>query len=109
GAFPMPPQGILLYPEGDLTPLMKQARLVLEVNNARLKLIDLSTNSERWPQPLALGAVPQNAQYNTFLNQQTQGSVAQANIVHNPNAKFRRFQAKGNLIVVQLGAMVYAL
>jgi outer membrane protein assembly factor BamB len=99
------PQGFIFQPEGDLTPLMKQHRLVLDPVNAsspQLRLIDLSTNTVRWTQ--TLGTVPQNYQY--FQHLYTQG---QANNHYFPNAKFRYFQVKGSLVVFQVGTMVYCL
>lgn len=98
-------QGFIFQPEGDVTPLMKHHRLVLDPSNAQnpqLRLIDLTTGNARWTQPL--GNAQQNFQYFQYLYNQ-----AQANTPYQPNAKFRFYQVKGNLLVFQVGAVVYAL
>src|SRR5207249_1919321 len=92
--------------------LMKQHRLVLDpsnVNAPQLRFIDLTGNHVRWTQ--TLGSVQQNFPFFQYLNQQTQpnNQQAQANNAYNPNAKFRFYQVKGNLMVFQVGAMVYCL
>ena len=105
GAFNPNLQGFIFQPEGDLTPLMKQHRLVLDpsnANNPQLRLVDVTTNQMRWTQPL--GSVQQNFQYFQYLYQQ-----GQANNAYFPNAKFRFFQVKGSLIVFQVGAVAYCL
>ncbi len=48
--------------------------------------------------------VPQNFVYFQYLYQQ-----AQANSAYYPNARFRFYQVKGNLVVFQVGAVVYCL
>jgi tetratricopeptide (TPR) repeat protein len=98
-------QGFIFQPEGDLTPLMKQNRLLLDASNAnhpQLRLIDLTNNNVRWTQ--TLGGVPQNFQYFQYLYQQ-----GQANNAYYPNAKFRFYQVKGNLVVFQVGTVAYCL
>src|SRR4029077_6854470 len=97
--------GFVFQPQGDLTPLMKQHRLVLDpsnFSNPQLRLVDLTTNMVRWTQ--ALGSVQQNFQYFQFLNPQ-----GQANNAYYPNAKFRFYQVKGNLLVFQVGTVAYCL
>ena len=98
-------QGYIFEPEGDLTPLMKRSRLVLDPANAanpQLRMIDLVDNSVRWSQ--TLGSVPYKELYYNCLS-----PAAQIGRPFAPDAKFHFFQAKGNLIVVQIGTVVYAL
>jgi outer membrane protein assembly factor BamB len=105
GHFPPGTQGFIFQPEGDVTPLMRNHRLVLDPSNAnspRLSLVDLTTNSVRWTQNL--GSVQTNFQFFQYLYQQ-----GQANTSYYPNARFRFFQVKGHLAVFQVGTMVYCL
>src|SRR5207253_1197909 len=60
------------------------------------------SNSERWARPLA--SVSQGLQIFPYLYQQAQGNTA-----YHPNAKFHFYQVKGNLMVLQVGAVVYCL
>lgn len=103
GGFSAGLQGFIFQPEGDLTPMMKHHRLVLDPSNAnspQVRLVDLNNNEVRWSQ--ALGAVQANFQYFQYLYQQ-----GQANTAYHPNAKFRYFQTKGHIAVFQVGTMVY--
>jgi outer membrane protein assembly factor BamB len=95
-------QGLVLYPEGDLSSVARQQRLVLDMakpSSAEVRLVDLTTNSIRWAQPL--GSFPQTVHQ---LFQQTQSNTA-----YSPNARYRFYQVKGNLLVLQVGTVVYAL
>lgn len=99
-------QGFIFTPQGDLTPLMKQHRLVLEpanANNPELRLVDVTTNAVRWR--TNLGMVQNNFQYFQYLYAQAGGGNTQ----YYPNARFRFFQVKGHLLVFQVGTMVYCL
>jgi outer membrane protein assembly factor BamB len=106
GNFP----GYIFQPKGDLTPFMRNHRLVLEpsqlFNNPQVELYDLSTNTSRWKQNV--GVDPNNLNLNrlfaNFLAQQPQ-----ENFLHNPNSRYRFFHVKGHLGVFQIGTRVYGL
>lgn len=105
-------QGFIFQPEGDLTPMMRHHRLVLDPSNQgnpQLRLVDMTNNSVRWTQNLGniQGAQPANQvnfQFFQYLYQQ-----GQANQAFHPNAKFRFYQVKGHLMVFQVGTHVYCL
>jgi len=97
--------GYVFQPRGDLNPLMRGQRLVLDPNNLtspQLRLIDLSTNETRWTTNLSSAAT--NMQFIQYLFQQ-----AQTNSVYHPNARYRFYEVKGHLAAFQLGTMVYCL
>ncbi len=106
-------QGFIFHPEGDLTPAMRNLRLVLDpatANAPKLRLVDFSNNTMRWPTPIVL-TVPnfpnfQNPTYQFFTHLYQQGNP---NAIHNPNARFRFFQVKGHLGVIQVGITAYCL
>lgn len=105
GQYAQGMQGFIFQPEGDLTPFMKNHRLVLDPtnnNDPKLRLVDLTTNAVRWTQNL--GSVQSNFHYFRYLYNQ-----AQMNQPFHPNARFRHFQVKGHLGVFQVGTMVYGL
>jgi outer membrane protein assembly factor BamB/tetratricopeptide (TPR) repeat protein len=97
-------QGFVLQPQGELTPMTRQHRLVLEANQAspKLRLVDMTTNKERWEQ--ALPTVNSNAQFFNFVINQ-----AMNNANYFPNGRFRFYQVKGHLAVVQVGTQVFGL
>lgn len=100
-------QGFLFQPEGDLTPLMRNHRLVLDptnANNPQLRLVDLTDNKARWVQSLASVGNPANYQFFQYLYQQSQNNNA-----YLPDARFRFFQCKGHLMVFQVGTTVFCL
>src|SRR5262249_23518561 len=110
GAF----QGYMFEPEGDLTPLLKNHRLVLEpsqiFNNPQVELHDLTNNKIRWKQNLGADPLNMNRFFANFLAQvQTPNHHLMVNLPHNPNARYRFFQVKGHLGVLQLGTRVYGL
>jgi outer membrane protein assembly factor BamB len=108
GAFAGGLQGMILQPEGDLTASSKNYRLILDtlgnLNNPQLRLLDMAANKVRWT--LQLGAANNNtqAQYFQFLNQQANNNTA-----YYPNARFRFYHVKGNLAVLQVGTVAYAV
>ena len=108
GAAGLTFQGFIFQPEGDPTPVMRHYRLMLDpennngFRNPQLRLLDLTNNTVRWSQ--GLGLVQANQYFYQFLYQQSQPNTA-----YNPNAKFRFYQVKGNLVVFQVGTMVYCL
>ncbi|MCI0638280.1 MAG: PQQ-binding-like beta-propeller repeat protein [Gemmataceae bacterium] len=99
-------QGFIFQPEGELTPLMKQHRLILDPsnqNNPQLRFVNLSDNSVRWQQ--TLGSQKINLEFFKYLYQQAQNS----NTAFHPNARFRFYQVQGHLLVFQVGSMAYCL
>jgi tetratricopeptide (TPR) repeat protein len=99
-------QGFLFYPAGDLTPLTRNHRLLLDTNNATnpvIRFVDLTTNTVRWTQ--SLGTDPTNLNFRVFgmLYQQGQGQVAYADAPH------RFVRVKGHLAVFQIGVMAYGV
>lgn len=102
-------QGYIFEPRGDLTPLMKNHRLVLEpsqiFNNPEVQLHDLTTNTVRWKQNLGPDPNNLNRLFANFLAQQPQ----QMNMIHNPNSRYRFFHVKGHLAVLQVGTRVYGI
>jgi outer membrane protein assembly factor BamB len=107
GPFSAGANGFMFYPEGDLTPMMRNLRIVLEPTNQanpQVRLVDLANNSVRWTSHLGQDLTNTNFHYFQYLMQQ-----AQRNTMYYPNARFRFFQVKGHLAVFQVGTMVYAL
>lgn len=106
GAFDGNLLGFLFQPEGELSPATASLRLMLDYhsnqNDPALRLIDLASGKVRWSQNL--GLVQNNYMYFNFLRQQTQNNPTYA-----PNARFRLFHVKGQLAVVQVGTMIYAM
>src|SRR5262249_3884462 len=97
--------GFVFQPEGDLTPVMQQYRLVLDPvnqNNPVLRLVDMANNKERWN--TTLGASPANYQFFSYLYDQTNRPTG-----FHPNAKYRFYQVKGHLAVIQVGMVAYGL
>jgi tetratricopeptide (TPR) repeat protein/outer membrane protein assembly factor BamB len=97
--------GFIFQPEGDLSPMTRQQRLILDPANQgdpQLRLLDMNSNTVRWTK--GLGAVSSNMQYFQFLYQQ-----ASNNTSFHPNAHFRFYQVKGHLAVLQVGTMAYGL
>lgn len=98
-------EGIVIQPMGEMTPFLKQHRLVLNVINSQaplVSLVDLTSNKVRWQQNL--GDVSTNYQFFRYLH-----DLAERNIAYYPNARFRFFQGTGHLAVFQAGTMAYAL
>ena len=99
-------QGFVFQPEGDLNPLMKQHRLVLDLStvpNPQLRLHNFGTGANRWTLSLGASTGPANFQSFQYLQQnQTNGG-------YSPNARFRFYQVRGNLAMFQLGAVAYCL
>jgi outer membrane protein assembly factor BamB/tetratricopeptide (TPR) repeat protein len=105
GAISTGLQGFIYQPEGDLAPDMRQCRLVLDPinnNDPKLRLVDMTSNKVRWE--IHLGLVNSNFQFFQFLSQQ-----AMQNTSFHPNARFRFYQVKGHLAVLQVGTMAYGL
>ncbi len=105
GSLPAGLQGFVFQPEGELTPLVKNYRLVLDTANTAnptLRLVDLASNTVRWSQHLGTG---QN-HFHLFQILYQQG---QTNPGYYPNARFRFFQVHGHLAVIQVGTVVYCL
>jgi outer membrane protein assembly factor BamB/tetratricopeptide (TPR) repeat protein len=94
--------GFALRPTGDLTPMTRQHRLVLEIGQPRLHLVDMMTNKDRWEQ-----ALPQVASNQQFFGLVLQQAMNNANYF--PNARFRQYQVKGHLAVVQVGTQAFGL
>lgn len=109
GAYPAGLQGFVFQPEGDMSPLVRNYRLVLDTANTAnptLRLVDLSTNNVRWSHNLGGGGnnFQMNFQYFQYLYQQ-----GQTNTSYFPNARFRFFQVKGHLAVLQVATTVYCI
>lgn len=99
-------QGFIFQPHGDMTPFMRQHRLVLDpVNSSNpiLRVLDMATNKVRG-EPINLGNVPSNYTFFRHLYDQ-----AERNTAYHPDARFRFYHGKGHLAVFQVGTMVYAL
>ncbi|MSQ94098.1 MAG: hypothetical protein EXR98_06025 [Gemmataceae bacterium] len=95
GVFPIGITGFTLSPHGEPTQLAKSYRLTLDpsdTTNPKMRLRDRSTGQDRWQAPV--GFVPMNQQI--FFNLYQQANI---NRPHTPNAPFRFYHAKGNLIV----------
>lgn len=108
GNLPMHLQGLMFYPEGDVTPGMKNLRIVFNPSNAyrpRAHLVDMSTGAARWDLDL-LPNQPNQATNQYFSHLSTVGS---ANTHFRPDARFRMFQVKGHLAVLQVGPHVFAI
>jgi tetratricopeptide (TPR) repeat protein len=100
-------QGFMFYPEGQLTPMMRGLRIILDPanqQNPQVRLVDLAANTTRWTQHLGQDPTNTNFHYFQYLLLQ-----AQRNTMYYPNARFRFFQVRGHLAVFQVGTMVYAL
>src|SRR5207302_122750 len=98
-------QGFVFQPEGDLTPLMQQHRLVFDPqnqNNPVLRLVDMSTNKERWSTPIGASSI--NYQFFSYLYDQTNRPTG-----FHPNAHWRFYHVKGNVGVVQIGMIAYGV
>ncbi|MCI0462193.1 MAG: hypothetical protein L0Z62_35015 [Gemmataceae bacterium] len=99
-------QGFIFQPTGDMTPFMRQHRLVLDpVNSSNpiLRVLDMSTNKVRGD-PIPLGNEPANYMFFRHLYDQ-----AERNTAYYPNARFRFYHGKGHLAVFQVGTTVYGL
>jgi len=97
--------GYVFQPEGDLTPSMQQHRLVLDYNtqnNPVLRFVDMVNNKERWSTPL--GRSDYNYQFFAYLLNQTNRPMG-----FQPQAKFRFYQVKGHLAVIQVGMSAYGI
>jgi outer membrane protein assembly factor BamB len=98
-------EGVVIQPMGEMTPFLKQHRLILYVVNRQepvVSLVDMTTNKVRWTQNL--GNVSTNYQFFQHLH-----DLGQRNMAYHPNARFRFFQGTGHLAVFQVGTMAYAL
>jgi outer membrane protein assembly factor BamB len=98
------PPGFTFYPTGDVSPYLRQHRLVLGTNfNAPvLMLINSTTGKEAWR--ISLENEPRNVHFFNYLQYQ-----ADRNAGTFPNARFRYYHARGHLAVVQAGIMVYGV
>jgi outer membrane protein assembly factor BamB len=97
--------GFFFQPEGDLTGPLGSQRLVLDPaaqNAPKLSLVDVTTNKLIWT--TNLGANNTNYLYFQWLYDQTNRPAG-----FYPNAKFRFYQAKGHLGVIQVGMVVYGI
>ena len=97
--------GFVLTPHGEPTLFTKQNLLLLDPSDAmkpKIRLRDRGTFEDRWQ--LALDFVPLNQQVLFNLYQQNRRGYPSY-----PNAGFRFYHAKGNLVVCQVGVMVYGL
>jgi outer membrane protein assembly factor BamB len=97
-------QGFAFQPEGDVVGPMQGQRLVLELNqnNPVLRLVDSTANKERWTS--TLGAEVTNDLFFRYMFDQMGRPTG-----FYPNAKYRYYQVKGHLAVVQVGMMVYGV
>ncbi len=97
--------GFVFQPEGDLTPLMKNTRLLLDTNTLPRKLhcYNFGTDTVRWTVDL-MGREPGGDQVFSVLY-----AGSQPNGKYEPNARFRFYQVRGNLAVIQVGTMAYGL
>jgi outer membrane protein assembly factor BamB len=109
-------KGYIFDPAGDMTPLTRNHRLVLEPNqiwnNPQIDLLDLSTNTVRWKTNLGPDPTNLNRLFAQMLGnlQNPPQYIAQFwNLVPNPNSHYRLFQVKGHLAVLQICARVYGL
>jgi outer membrane protein assembly factor BamB len=117
-------QGFSFQPEGELTPSMKRHRLILDPNNLAnpvVRFVDLTTGDTRWTSQL--GATPANLQLFTLVYNQKQNINANINVnvrilgargvpasrVYDPDHRYRFYQVKGHMIVLQVGTQVYCL
>src|SRR5260370_14968754 len=71
--------------------------------NPVLRVLDMATNKVRG-EPINLGNVPANAMFYRYLYNQ-----ADSNQAYYPNARFRFFQGKGHLAVLQVGTVAYGI
>jgi outer membrane protein assembly factor BamB len=96
--------GFIIQPEGDLTPMTRQQRLLLEPNNItpQFSLVDVTGHKRRWQ--TSMGAGNSNMQFFNFLYNQ-----ANNNFGFLPRARFRHYLVKGHLAAVQGGTMAYGL
>jgi outer membrane protein assembly factor BamB len=109
-AIQVPVQGFTFQPEGDMARTAGHIRLVLEhpLNSsaATLHLVDAATNQKRWSQQMTFGG--NNLQLYHLFNQQVL-NLAENNPGHMPRGRFRLYQVKGHLAVVQIASEVYAI
>jgi outer membrane protein assembly factor BamB len=87
-------------PEGKALPFFHRHRLLFDTGSRRLLLVDRATGEEQWA--VFLPDLNHN-QYYWYLNAAyNMGSQA-------VNARYRYFQTRGHMAVVQVGPLVYAL
>jgi outer membrane protein assembly factor BamB/tetratricopeptide (TPR) repeat protein len=99
-------QGFIFQPSGDLSPVLQQTRLVLDPVNSTspvLRVLDMATGKVRGD-PISLDNVPANARFYQYLYNQ-----ADSNQAFYPDARFRFFQGKGHLAVLQVGTVAYGI
>ena len=98
--------GFVFVPEGELSPLMKQCRLMLVLNDGRpkLRLYNFATDTVRWS--VDLGSQPAD---NSAVFSRLPVSAGQIQQPLLPNARFRFYQVRGNLAVIQVATIAYCL
>jgi outer membrane protein assembly factor BamB len=108
GTIPAEFYAFVFQPQGAQTQATANLRLVLSaVNaNAQIQLVDLSTNKTRWSQTLKYP--PNNFQ---VLNMYFGNVLQQAlnNPSFYPKGRFRSYQVRGHLAVLQIGTEVYCI
>jgi outer membrane protein assembly factor BamB len=100
-------EGFIFQPEGDLTPVMQQYRLVLnpvDRQRPQITLIDIGTNTERWKSNITTPTGTDNRLFFDYLYAQTNQPMG-----FFANAKYRFYQVKGHLAVVQVGMVAYGI
>ncbi len=100
--------GYVFVPEGDVSPVMKQCRLMLVLNERpyKLQLYNFATDTVRWS--VDLSAQPDVSNFSQIV-QAGYGYNQPIQNRYDPNARFRFYQVRGNLAVIQLATMVFCL